>query len=291
MDRFRWALLPLAVALVVDAGLVARYETSAGAAVSRAVVRGAALGVCNTSTVVRTDGGSTPLDNLIVSDVSTQGKDVLQMVANPQFGPGGALVPQSATMIAEGLDIQAEPAMPIPAQLTRTGRPPLVANYLVQLHHGEPWLSGPCVPFANPMRSHLGAEGPVTTPDGRYQVYRGELRTAGASGEFARSEVYLGVTPRGRLGFELLLQLPAPNANPEVLFIARVIRYGGPTLSGLAKEGAAQREAFYTADYRDVMATVRDAQLLGPPVRDAEPVGLISGAAAGPSSVQASAGP
>ncbi len=292
MDAMRWALIPLAIALVVDVGLVARYETSPGATVSRAIERGAALGSCDTSTVVRTDAGSTPQDSLIVADTWTRGKDVLQTAANPAFGPGGQLVPQSQQTITEGLDIQNQAATPIPAALLRGGRPPLVANYIAQLHHGATWLSGPCLAFANPMRSHLGAVGSLATPQGDYRVYRGELTASGTGALFERSEVYLGVSPRGRVGFELLLQLPAPNANPAVIFVAEVMHYGAPELPGLAKHGAAQREAYYATDYRDVMQTVREAQLVGPPVKGVAPVGMISGAAAAPaaSSVATSSG-
>jgi hypothetical protein len=290
MGGLRWALIPLAVALVVDVALVARYETSAGATVSRAIVRGAALGSCDTSTVVRTDAGNTPQDSLIVADTWTAGKNVLQTAANPAFGPGGQLVPQSQQTIEEGLDIQHQTATPIPAALLRGGQPPLVENYLAQIHRGATWLSGPCLAFANPMRSHLGAVGSLKTASGDFRVYRGELTASGTGALFQRSEVYLGVSAQGRVGFELLLQLPAPNANPAVVFVAEVMRYNAPLLSGLAKHGVAQREAFYANDYRDVMRTVREAQLVGPPVKGVGPVGLLAAAPA-PSASSVAPGP
>jgi hypothetical protein len=275
----RWWLLPLAIALLVDVTLVVRQQASPGLAVSRSIVRGASGGSCETSTLVRNAVGGSLSDDLFVIDTVTVGSGVISTAANPQFGPGGQIVPQSQQMIAEGLDIQSEPD-PVPAALTRTGQPALVANYLAQLHHGDAWLSGPCVPFANPERSHLRRAGSFATADGAYTVYSGRLTTSGTEGELAKSEVWVGVRADGRVGFEVLRQLPSRNADPAVIFVAQLFTYSGGHLSALKSQPAAARIAFYDSDYQDVLSTTERAESIGPYLPG---IAVPSGAAPGPS--------
>ncbi len=281
MAVFRWWLLPLALAVVVDGLLVTRLETSAGMSVNRAIVRGATGGACMTSTVVRSSAADSPTDQLFVTDTWMQHETVLTLGASPQFGPDGVLVPQSQATIAQGLDIESQPAQPLPKAIVRSGRPPLVENYLLQVHHGAAWVTGPCVPFANPMRSHLSSLGAMQTPAGSYTVYRGQLTTPGGSAELAKAEVWLGVRSDGRIGFEVLQQLPSANADPAIVFVAKLFTYHGPQLSGLAKESASDRIAFYDADYRAVLQTIAGAQELGTPPRGVPPISVTTPGPAG----------
>ena len=253
MNPSRWWLLPLAIALMIDAMLGLRLETSPGMVVSRAVLRTTSSGGCQASVLFRMLG----LDNLVIIDTWSQGPKAESLAANNvQFAAAaGLLTPQSQAVISEGIEVTRDP---VP-------QPPLKADYKSELHRGVTWLTGQCTPFSNPFRIRLRRLGRMGGPQGSYVVYRGILTNRPGVGPVPKADVWLGVRPDGRLGFELLRQIPTAPVDPgSLVTLEKVFTYPAAHLDALAKQSVPERTSFYQQEYHDLLVTMQQAEDLRP---------------------------
>ncbi len=252
MSPARGWLVPLLVALIIDAVLGLRYQTSTGMAVSRAVLRTTGSGACQASVLFRMLG----LDNLVIIDTWSQGPKAESLAANNvQFAAAaGLLTPQSQAVISEGIEVTRDP-MP---------QPPLESDYTSELHRGVTWLTGQCTPFSNPFRTRLRRLGTMGSPEGTYVVYRGILTNRPGVGPLPKADVWLGVRQDGRMGFELLRQIPTAPVDPGTLVtLEKVFTYPSAHLDALAQQSAAERASFYQQDYHDLLVTMQQAEDMG----------------------------
>ncbi len=268
-----WWLVPLAVAALCDAGLTARYETSPGARVDRAVMRTIEGGGCREVLVMHGNA----LDQLYVVDSWLQGHDLVTVPGTAEFAPGSGLTPQSVQTIQEGLDVNLSglKATPPPGQKYQGVRP-LVTLYHAQVGAGDSWVQGACLPFANPFQSHLRAVGHVAALGLTYAVFRGDLGyVRGPTRIFPKARVWVGVLPDGRLGFELVQERPVAQdtASTGVYLLAGLFTYPQTHLgSAFAAESPSARAAFYEREYQDVLrATAAFATAGAPPLDSVGP--------------------
>lgn len=252
MSAARGWLIPLLVALLIDAALVVRFQTSAGLTVSRSVVRTIGSGGCQSALLVRVLG----LDNLIITDTWSQGQKARVMAAQPiAFAAAqGLMTPQTEQLIDEGIEVQTDPQL----------HPVLESQYAAQIRRGTSWLSGQCTPFSNPFRTSLRRLGTMQAPDGPYVVYRGLLKTDPGPGRLPKADVWLGVRGDGRLGFELLRQIPTTAVDPgSLVILEKVFTYPGTHLDALQVQPAPARASFYQQDYHDLLVTMQQAEDMG----------------------------
>lgn len=257
-----WWLLPLLLAVVIDALLIARYEVSPGTQVSRAITRTIRGGACEEDILVR----GPAMDNLFVVDSWMQNNHLVSVPSTVAFAPGAGITPQSLQTIQQGGEVDLStlrPALPTPRR--DLGIRPLLHAYDSQLGAGQSWLQGPCVPFANPFQSHLRLAGSVTDFGTTYTVFQGRADYArGGASLVGRARVWFGVQQDGRLGFELLEQEPTRNANPAVNAIATLFSYPSAHLgASFARQPAVQRETFYVTTYDRVLALIALLQARG----------------------------
>lgn len=252
MSPARQWLIPLLAALLIDAALVLRFQTSPGTAVSRAVLRTTSNGACQASLLVRVLG----LDNLVITDTWVQGAQPKTVAAQPiAFAAAqGLLTPQSQQLIDEGIEVQTDPAI----------QPPMKAAYVQQIRHGTSWLAGQCTPFSNPFKSRLRVLGTMGSPDGPYVVYRGIATTPPGPGRLPKADVWLGVRSDGRLGFELLRQIPTTAVDPgSLVILEKVFTYPSTHLDALQHQPASARASYYQQDYHDLLVTMQQAESMG----------------------------
>jgi hypothetical protein len=247
----------LVVAALIDAALVTGYEVSPAMRVSRAVLRTIRDGACEEAVVVR--GKS--VDKLFVVDSWLRNDRLVSVPIGVDFAPGAGLTHQSLQMIREGADVDLSGlTAALPAKKQDLGIQPLLNIYRSQVGAADSWLQGPCFPFANPFQSNLRAVGGVTAQGVDYRVFRGNVRYARGAFQlfFPNAEVWFGVRPGGRLGFELLVQLPSKDFNPAISVVATLFRYPSThTGRAFAAQAPAVRAAFYAGVYAQVLATIR----------------------------------
>lgn len=255
----RWWVVPLVIAAVVDVALLARYETSPGVVVDRAILRTVGGPGCEQAVLVR---GAAD-DQLYVIDTWRRKGQVVDSTAQAAFIPGAGLTPQSRTVIAEGGELDLS-GLNHPLALPG-GESGLVVRYRQQLGQGASWLSGPCLPFSNPFQSHLRLLGQMGDRGQRWTVYDGVERYArGPFQLFASADVWMGLRPDGRMGFEVLRPVTSAEGNGQavpvagsVVTVATLFEYPKTHLGrSFARQKAVQREHFYRLEYRRVLAMI-----------------------------------
>jgi hypothetical protein len=242
----RWWALPLVVAALVDAALVARFETSPGLAVDHAILRTVSGDGCEQAVLVRGVGS----DQLFVIDTWVEGGGWVGDTATASFVPGLGLTPASEAAILADSELD----------LSQLGRPVHLAlrrDYQAQIGAAASWLRGPCLPFANPFQSHLRRLGTVRAGAERYTVYRGRLRyVRGAFQLFGLADVWMGVRADGRMGFEVVRELGGGSSTPSVT-VATLFQYPKAHLGRrFAREAPALRARFYREEYQAVLSTL-----------------------------------
>lgn len=254
MKAARWWAVPLALALVLDAALAARFEASPAMAVGRAIVRTARGGTCRQAVVLRGQG----LDRLFIVDTWVRQGHLVEVPSTVDFSPGLGLTPQSRRTIREGLEVDLSRLTgPFPTPKVGPGLTPLLGAYRQQVGAGDSWLQGPCLPFANPFQSRLHKIGAVASQGTAYTEYLGAVHGRGGFQMFPDAEVWVGVRAGGRIGFELLRQQPSAGGNPALQAVATLFTYPRSHMGrAFARETPTQREAFYGSVYRQVLSTM-----------------------------------
>ncbi len=248
MNVRHWWLIPLAVALVVDAGLAVQHETTPAMAVNRAVSRTTSGGDCRESILFRGVGLNDQVD--VMDAWNSQGQIFTQR-AKVTFTSSTQL---SAASV-QALELN-DALQPVIKSGGPTGRVTLAGSYHSQVRQGISWLGGPCVPLVNPFQSGIRPLGKVSTGSETYALYGGRITVNRGGGQplFADAQVWMGVRPGGRLGFEVLHAVgPTPMGTLED--VATLYTYPTERMATVQQtETLGQLEQFYLAHYQRLLA-------------------------------------
>ena len=186
------------------------------------------------------------------------GGQAVSIPATVDFNPGGALTPQSRTLVQEGLELDVQAlSPPVAGQVAGGGS--LVNPYRQQQHRGAVWIQSPCAPFINPLRGGLRPLGVWVYGGHRLQVFRGNVRSLpGSPGLLSSARVWVVIRADRRVRFEWLQRRQTPLGNPPLRTIAERFTYPTHHLDQrFAASSAADRARFYSKDYSEVLATLR----------------------------------